>query len=122
MLIKTVHVVMKLCSGARRASAPSPLDEGLGFTIRLSYPADEASLRRLAALDSQPPPTGRLLLAEVGGDLWAAVSITGERHVIADTFHRTAALVTLLQHQADVLARPGAQRPVPQPAPSVIYS
>lgn len=78
----------------------SPLDHGVGFTIRFAYPDDEVPLRRLAAYDSQRPLTGRVLVAEVAGEIWAAVSIEGDRRAIADPFRRTAALVSLLQQHA----------------------
>jgi len=84
---------------------PLPLDHGLGFTIRFAYPDDEVPLRRLAAYDSQRPLTGRVLVAEVAGEIWAAVSIEHDRRAIADPFRRTAGLVSLLkQHAAGVPA------------------
>jgi hypothetical protein len=78
----------------------SPLDHGLAFTIRFAYPDDEVALRQLAAFDSQRPLKGRMLVAEVAGELWAAIGVEGERRVIADPFRRTAALVAVLQLQA----------------------
>ena len=42
------------------------------LTIRPADLADLAGLDRLAALDSASPPTGDVLVAEVGGELWAA--------------------------------------------------
>jgi hypothetical protein len=84
---------------------PSPLDHGLGFTIRFAYPDDEVALRRLAAFDCQRPLTGRVLLAEVSGEIWAAINISGDRRAIADPFRHTAALISLLeQHAAGVPA------------------
>jgi len=103
--------------------SPSPLDQGLGFTIRFAYPDDAAPLRRLAAFDSQLPLSGRVLVAEVDGELWAAVSLEDQR-VIADPFRHTAALVSVLQQRAvagvpapraHIPAR-GAGRPAPAPA------
>lgn len=82
------------------ARAPSPLDHGFGFTIRFAYPDDEVPLRRLAAVDSQRPLTGRVLVAEVAGEIWAAVSIDGDRRAIADPFRHTAALISLLEQHA----------------------
>ena len=47
--------------------------------------ADAFALRRLAVIDSASPPTGDVLLAEMGSELWAAVSVdTGA--AIADPF------------------------------------
>jgi hypothetical protein len=87
---------------------PSPLDHGLGFTIRLAYPDDEMALRRLAALDSQRPLGGRVLIAEVAGEPWAAANVDGDRRVIADPVRGTAALVSVLQQHA------GAGVPAPR--------
>jgi hypothetical protein len=91
---------------------PSPLDHGLGFTIRFAYPDDAVPLRRLAAYDSQRPLTGRVLVAEVAGEIWAAVSIEGDRRAIADPFRRTAALVSLLQQHAAGVPAPRTHIPV----------
>jgi hypothetical protein len=71
-------------------------------TIRPAYPEDELALRRLADLDSARVPSGPLMLAEVDGELRAAVSVDG-RTAIADPFHRTLELVTLVR---DFMTRP----------------
>jgi hypothetical protein len=56
----------------------------------------------LAALDSRRLPSGELFVAEVGGQLVAAVSIdTGA--VVADPFEPTAAIVDLLRVHADAI-------------------
>jgi hypothetical protein len=90
----------------------SPLDHGLGFTIRFAYPDDAVALRQLAAYDSQRPLNGRMLVAEVDGELWAAISTEGEPRVIADPFRKTAALVAVLeQHAAAGLPAPRAHIP-----------
>jgi hypothetical protein len=69
------------------------------LTIRPADLADLAGLDRLAALDSARPPTGDVLVAEVGGELWAAVEVeTGA--AIADPFRPSGDLVTLLRHHA----------------------
>jgi hypothetical protein len=76
------------------------------FTIRRADLADLAALDRLAALDSAPAPTGDVLVAEVAGELWAALEIDTSA-VIADPFRPSAELVELLR----VHAR-GARQPV----------
>jgi hypothetical protein len=78
-------------------------------TIRLAGPADDAAVRRLAALDSQAPPSGPLLLGEVDGEPWAAVGLEGSG-AIADPFRPSAEVVTLLRAQARLHA--GEARPV----------
>ena len=61
--------------------------------------ADEFAVRRLAVLDSAFPPTGEVLLAEMGDELWAALSVdTGT--AIADPFRPSADLVDLLRFRA----------------------
>jgi hypothetical protein len=96
--------------------ARSPLDDGLAITIRFAYPDDDGAVARLAALDSQPVPGGSLLVAEVAGELWAAVTVGGEPVCVADPFRHTAALVELLRERADRLSE-GARRSV-RPRPS----
>jgi len=69
------------------------------LTVRPATPADAFSLRRLAAIDSASPPTGDVLLAEMDGELWAALSIdTGA--AVADPFRPSADLVDLLRFRA----------------------
>jgi len=69
------------------------------IVIRPAEHADADALRRLAALDSARALTGRVLLAEVDGELRAALS-TETGTSIADPFFRTAGLVALLEVEA----------------------
>lgn len=86
-------------SGASRTSAEA-------LTIRMAVRVDEAALRRLALLDSAPPPRPvPMLLAEVGGELRAALPLDGGP-AIADPFRRTAELVAILAERARQLAPP----------------
>ena len=87
-------------------------------TLRPAYADDATALHRLAVLDSAPgAPSGRLLVAEVDGELWAALAPeTGA--VIADPFRPTADLVELLRAQARLserAARPRRARLVLRP-------
>jgi hypothetical protein len=84
-----------------------------GFTIRPAFPDDAAALARLAALDSQPLPSGRLLLAEVHGEIWAALSLE-HATAIADPFRQTAAVVELLRARARQVAPAHRRRLVPR--------
>jgi hypothetical protein len=63
--------------------------------IREARAADDAALRLLAALDGGRVPAGRILVAEVDGEIVAAVPLAGGP-AIADPFRRTSALVNLL--------------------------
>jgi hypothetical protein len=69
------------------------------LTIRRADAADSGALVRLAALDSAYPPTGDVLLAEVNGELWAAVELDSGA-AIADPFRPSGDLVDLLQLRA----------------------
>ncbi|MCW3038928.1 MAG: hypothetical protein JWM31_833 [Solirubrobacterales bacterium] len=84
-------------------STPSP--SAPVVSIRVAGPDDHADLRRLAALDSAPVPTGPFLIGSVDGLAVAAVSVaTG--HAVADPFAHTADLVTLLRLRAEHLRGP----------------
>src|SRR3954467_9179460 len=78
-------------------------------TIRVAGPDDEQALAHLGELDSRPAPAGYVLVAEVGGELRAALSVEGGEPV-ADPFHPTAALTSLLALRARQL-HGGARRP-----------
>jgi hypothetical protein len=67
--------------------------------IRTAEPGDDSELAILAELDSRRAPTGDVLVAEVEGEFWAAVSVD-DNHAVADPFRRTADIVTLLQKRA----------------------
>jgi hypothetical protein len=69
------------------------------LTIRRADLADLAALDRLAVLDSASAPTGDVLVAEVAGELWAALEIDSGR-VIADPFRPSGELVELLRLHA----------------------
>ena len=69
------------------------------LTIRRATAADASAVRRLAALDSAFPPTGDVLLAEVGDELWAALSVDTD-HAVADPFRPSGELVDLLRFRA----------------------
>ena len=65
-------------------------------TIRFSRPDDAAAIAKLAQLDSARLPQGRLLVAEVAGELHAALPVDGGP-AIADPFRHTRDLVSLLE-------------------------
>jgi hypothetical protein len=79
------------------------------FTIRFALPEDAPALAVLAALDSSAVPAGPLLLAEVDGDLWAAVAVHGDGG-IADPFRPSGPLVELLRARARQLLGVPARR------------
>ena len=94
------------CARECRAVADSTI------VIRPTRSGDDRALARLAGLDSASVPGAPLLLAEVGGELRAALSLH-DGTVIADPFHRTVQLVSLLQTRAEQLLvddRTGSRR------------
>jgi hypothetical protein len=68
-----------------------------GITIYQSDP--DATIERLAQLDTAVCPRGRVLVAAVAGEPRAALPLDGGP-AVADPFHRTAELVTLLKMRA----------------------
>ena len=77
------------------AGVDDPVGVYDGVTIRRSHASDLAALRRLAQLDSRRLAEGELLVAEVDGELRAALPLAGGG-AIADPFRPTAPLVSLL--------------------------
>jgi hypothetical protein len=81
----------------RRAHHAAMTSEPL--TLRVARPDDLPAVRRLAQLDSSRPPTGHVLLAEVGSEPVAALGVeTGS--VVANPFRRTADVVAMLRQAA----------------------
>jgi hypothetical protein len=74
------------------------------LTLRYAVPADAEALDRLAALDSSRTPRGLVLVAEIGGELWAAISLD-DHHAVADPFRPTGELVALLVERARQIRR-----------------
>ncbi len=72
------------------------------LTIRRAGPGDAEALARLAALDSSRAPAGDILVVDVGDELRAALSLSSGQ-AIADPFHRTAGLVSMLRMRAQQL-------------------
>jgi len=73
-----------------------PMTTSPDITIRRADARDADSIARLAALDSTRPPAGAIVLAERGGELWAAMS-ADDGHIAADPFRPSAASVQRLR-------------------------
>jgi hypothetical protein len=85
--------------------------DAAGVTIREAVRSDLGALERLAQRDSARRPDYPVIVAEIGGELRAAYSLS-EARSIADPFHRTAELVALLElhaRQVDTGVNGGAQ-------------
>jgi hypothetical protein len=82
-------------------NAMSPSDECLTdpATIRLAANSDLPAIARLAELDSARLPRGRVLIAELRGDVVAAISLESGG-LFADPFVSTADVVDVLRAKA----------------------
>jgi len=89
-------------------------------TLRLADATDTDALDRLAQLDSRRAPRGTVLVAEVGGELWAAVSLD-DGHAVADPFHPTGELVALMHERGRQLRSAGRSTAVPSVWPRTGY-
>jgi predicted methyltransferase MtxX (methanogen marker protein 4) len=80
---------------------PRPeLSDMRSVAIRPARPADAIALARLAALDSSRSPRGTVLLAEVDGELWAALGVD-DGHAVADPFRPSREALALLRARAE---------------------
>ncbi len=84
------------------------------IAIRHAGERDRAAVERLAALDSSRAPRGEVLLGEVDGEAWAALSLD-DGHAIADPFRRSAGIVSLLRARAGQKPRRTTGRPLLAP-------
>ena len=83
----------------RRLTVPRAPGPAVRVTLRLASSEDDDELTRLATLYDRPLPSGPLLLAEVDGELQAAVTLSGAQELM-DPYLPTAALVELLALRA----------------------
>ena len=80
-----------------------PKDHNADVTIRVAAPEEWDSIDRLAQRDSAPPPPrDAMLVAEVGGEMLAAVSVRNG-YAIADPFRHSNGHVALLRARAEQL-------------------
>src|SRR5262245_10532473 len=76
---------------------------GEAVTIRRARPADATALLQLAALADAVPLDGAVLVAEVDGELWAALSLASAR-IVSDPFRPAAQARALLGLRASYVA------------------
>jgi hypothetical protein len=112
----TVSTLLRRLAGPVQ-DAPSGASS---LTLRLAVPADAEALDRLAQLDSRRAPRGAVIVAEVGGELWAAISID-DGHAVADPFRPTGELVALLVERSRQLRRARRTVDVPRVWPRTGY-
>src|SRR5262245_12632997 len=92
-----------LAADARVAAEPH-IDEQ-AIAIRLGRVGDHRALERLAALEGRTLPPGSFVLAEVDGEIAAALPLDVNAPVIADPFRRTDQIASLLALRAAQLHR-----------------
>ena len=78
-------------------------------TVRWADARDMKEIERLAALDSKRLTSGRLLVAEAGGYIAAALPVDGGEP-IADPFRPTRDLLDLLELRATQIAASGQSK------------
>lgn len=94
----------RAASSTRIGTARSPRGDrhtapAASVTVREVTPDDACELKRLADLDCSSVPALPALVAEVEGDLVAALPLQGGS-AVSDPFRRTAAIVHLLELRA----------------------
>ena len=85
----------------RPAVEPPELPEAV--LVRHAVARDESPIRAIARLDDRRMPGGPFIVAELGGEIVAAMSLK-TRAVVADPFRRTADATDLLRLRADQIA------------------
>lgn len=83
-----------------RGEAVASVGRAPEVVIRLCRATDDDGLQRLAALESRRLPRGSFVLAELDGELVAAVALAADDRPFADPFRRTAEIVPLLELRA----------------------
>lgn len=92
-----------LMSIRSKRSTPSRSGRYDSVVVRLATPADDAAIQRVASLDGRKAPAGRVLVAEVDGEVIAALSVAG-RQAVADPFRWTSDVVALMEMCAEQVA------------------
>lgn len=82
---------------------------GEDVSLRLGRMSDDPILERLAAFEGREVHRGRHLVAEVDGEVVAALPLAGGEY-IADPFRRTAHLLPLMRLRAAQLYTPARPR------------
>ena len=96
-------VLNSLARRGRSSTARAPqVARAAVISIRLAELGEEAAIERLAQLAEHPVPAGRALVAEVDGELWAALSLaTGK--LVVDPFRPASEIRQLLTLRASQL-------------------
>jgi hypothetical protein len=106
MTIMSAQALWRLIRGPQQEldNGRAPHAPGKSLKIRFASPDDAVALERLAHLDSSRAPRGVVLLAQVDGELWAAVSLD-DGHLVADPWRPSGELAFLLSQRARSVRR-----------------
>jgi hypothetical protein len=89
-----------LARRGRSSTARAPhVARGAVISIRLAGREEEGALERLAQLTESPVPTGRALVAEVDGEVWAALPLSTGKALV-DPFRPSSEIQQLLSLRA----------------------
>jgi hypothetical protein len=102
--MQITDILKKLAGPAQSVPADS------GVTLRYAGDADAEALAVLAALDSSRAPRGTVIVAEAGGELWAALSLD-DGHAVANPFRPSGELSFRLAERARELDREARRKP-----------
>ncbi len=80
-------------------SRQRPITDLADVALRLCRVSDDGAISRLAALEERPEPHGRFVVAEVNGQVVAALPLAGGAP-LRDPFARTAHMIRLLEVRA----------------------
>jgi len=89
----------ELAKAAKRAAASAPQRPD-DVVIRLCRAGDDPALERLAALSERRLPRGSFVVAELNGELVAALPLDVAGPLLRDPFRRTSGLLDLLELRA----------------------
>ena len=99
-MVMSSPTLIQTILGPKQQVDPGPHE----LTFRYATATDSLAIESLAQLDSRRAPRGLVLLAEVDGTPWGAVSLD-DGHVVADPFRPTGELVALLTERARQMRR-----------------
>ena len=102
LAVQRVEELRRAGAVARLRNATPPAFRETDVVIRLARPHDALAVEALAVLDAAESPRGRVLVAEVDGQIVAALPLD-TREAFGDPFRRTADLVALLEARAQQL-------------------
>jgi hypothetical protein len=79
------------------------------ITIRSAGESDAEAIKRLAQLEGVRPPEGDLLVADVDGEVWAAIELDGGV-LVADPFQPSGDIAELLHLRFERLSSAARRR------------